>query len=156
MDRSNIRLNVFILFLAICQIIINNSTCIYVDCLGVVLVILLFNNIISFKSIILLSIVADLIGFWYLGSHLFATIIISFLTGSLVNFYNMSSQLQKRMIVCIFYAILVIITTFIGIITHNSFVNWLNLLVEIFIVCPVIQQIFILAKIKPQSVDIIY
>lgn len=156
MQRSNLRFVFLILLLSIFQVVINNSTKVYLDCLSVVLVIILFANVFSFRSVIILALFADLIGHWYLGSHLFAAMIVSFMARPLVNFYKMSGGVQRSITIAIFYTILTCIITLIGMITHNLSISWLDFAIEIFILCPAILFLYNFTKIKTYSPDIIY
>lgn len=156
MQRNSIRFGLLILCLIIFQIIINNSTPLYIDCLSVVLVIMLFSSAFSFGTVVLLALLADLIGHWYLGSHLFAIIVLSFLTRPLVNFYRISSYLQMNVTICIFYALVTGIITLIGLGTHNLFISWYDFTIDTFILCPLILALFNLLGIKSSSSDIIY
>ncbi|MBP9743381.1 MAG: hypothetical protein KBD37_08485 [Burkholderiales bacterium] len=156
MQRNNIRFILLILCLSTLQIIINNSTKLYIDCLSVVLVIMLFSSAFSLGIVVLLALLADLIGHWYLGSHLFAVLILSFLTTPLVNFYRISSYLQMNVTICIFYAILTGIIALIGLSTHNLFISWYDFTIDTFILCPLVLALFNLLGIKSSSSDIIY
>ena len=57
-------------YLSLCAILINNLTIFYVDILAIVLVCLLLGGNYNWTQLIILSLLADLFGHWYLGSHL--------------------------------------------------------------------------------------
>lgn len=156
MPRNNIKFIFLVILLSVFQVTINNSTGLYIDCLSVAIIILLFSNVFSFIVVVLLSLLADLLGHWYLGSHLFVAVALSFLSVPLINYYRLSGYVQMSVIVCIFYALLTAVITLIGFVTHNLFINWLGFVVEIFILCPVIQGLFIMFGIKAVTQDIIY
>lgn len=156
MLRSNIRQISLIIILSLIQVLVNNSTTFYFDCLSVILVILLFSKQFSLRSIILLSLFADLMGHWYLGSHIFAAILLSFVTQKLVKLYDLSGKVQKCFLISIFYTLLSSIIILIGMLTHNTFINWLNLAIEVFILCPIILWLYNLTRFRSPSSDIIF
>lgn len=156
MQQSNLKLAILIIALSIFQVIINNSTILYIDCLSVILVALLFNKNLPLRLIIGISLFADLMGHWYLGSHLFGAILLSFLSQRMVIFFSLSSKFQQCFIISIFYAMLTGVLTTIGLLTHNTFINWLNFSIEIFVLCPVIFGLLHLTYVRWYSSDIIY
>ncbi len=156
MFRNNIRFLLLILSLSIFQLIINSSTIFYIDCLGVILIILLFKKNISLRIIILLSFFTDLMGHWYIGSHLFAVIIISFFTQNLFTMYAMGSSIQRTFMISIFYALLSGIISLIGILTHSGFINWLDFGLEVILLCPLIQWLFSFATKRRPKADLIF
>ena len=156
MQQSNLKLAILIISLSIFQVIINNSTILYVDCLSVVLVALLFNKGLPLRVIIGISVLADLMGHCYLGSHLFGAILLSFLSQRMVIFFSLSGRFQQCFIISIFYAMLSGILALIGLLTHNSFINWLNFAIEIFVLCPIIFGLLQLTNVKGYSSDIIF
>lgn len=156
MQTNRSRFILLILGLSIFQLGINNSTTLYLDCLSVILVLLLFTKTFSFRLIITLSLFADLIGHWHLGCHLFAILLVSFLTQPILSFYRMSGLAQRCFMLCIFYSILTAIITLIGFITHNLFLNWLDFAIEVFILCPIIFVLYTNIGIRKTSTDIMY
>ncbi len=156
MQRSNLKFITLIILLSIFQLIINNSTTLYIDCLSVILVALLFRKHLPLQVIIFLSLFADLMGHWYLGSHLFAAILLSFITQKMVIFYSLSGKVQRCVIVSLFYALMSLILSGIGLLTHNSFIKWLDLSLEIFILCPVILSLYSLTQVRGSSSNIIF
>jgi len=143
MQLNLFRFIIFILIIAIVQQIVNNSTSLYIDCIGLVLVALLITNTEShIRFIIILSIFADLIGHWYCGTHLLAITLLSFISKYAIDFYKICNNLQKAIISGIFYAILLLIIGLIDIITHNNNFSWFNFVFEIFIVNPIILWLF--------------
>ena len=77
MILKNLRLIIFVLILLVIQFLINNLSIFYVDLLGIILITLLIEGKSSWLALVLLSLIADLFGHWYLGSHLFAIVILS-------------------------------------------------------------------------------
>lgn len=140
--------------LIVCQLAINNLTIIYVDCLGVLLAILLAYNSFSIRAVILLSIISDLVGHWYIGSHLFASVLVSFVTGYFTNFYRMSNFVQRYVLVVIFYSIFKGILLLLDKALGNSISTAYSYPVEIGIILPITFIIFSRYIIKASS-DII-
>jgi hypothetical protein len=156
MKSNHLKFTVLIIFFALIQILINNISTIYIDWLGVVLVFLLFINVFSFSLIILIALIADLIGHWYLGTHLLAIILLSFIISPLLNFYKMSNEFQKYFILCVFYALLSLIIFIIGLITKNSFIGLNSFLIEESILVPLTLILFNLVGVRTIATDIIY
>ena len=150
------KLLILIFGLMLFQLIINNLTVLYLDCLSVILVILLFRKNSYLKLIIFIAFFTDLMGHWYLGSHLFAAILLSFLSQRLVITYSLGSSLQKVAMISIFYAMLSGILILIGLLTHNSFINWIDFSVEVFVLCPVILWLFSLTNIRYTRSNLIF
>lgn len=142
MQINPLKLYLLILVIAIVQLIINSSTLLYLDIIGMVLVVILVNGIYSLRMLVAIGLFADLIGHWYLGTHLVATILISFLTSSMLNFYRMSSSIQKIIIVGVFYSLLSLIDGLIGLLTHNSNFHLLNYIVELIVLTPIVLWLF--------------
>ncbi len=133
-------LNLFILIVIILafQLIINNTTILYIDCLTLVLVTLLLDGFFPVRFIFVVCLFADLFGHWYLGTHLLAITLVSFPTKGLVNFYRVSNVLQKIVLNGIFALIAYGIIGLVDILLHKSGISGINLLIEIFILNPII------------------
>jgi cell shape-determining protein MreD len=95
-------------------------------------------------------------GHWYIGSHLFAVIIISFFTQNLFTMYAMGSSIQRTFMISIFYALLSGIISLIGILTHSGFINWLDFGLEVILLCPLIQWLFSFATKRRPKADLIF
>lgn len=156
MHRSNFKLFTLILSLIIFQLIINNLTIYYTDALGVVLVVLLFRENVHLRLIVILALFADLMGHWYLGSHLFVVIFLSFLSQRLIVMYYLAGALQKVAMVSVFYSMLGLILMLIGSLTHNSPINWADFSLDVFIICPVILWLFSFTLMHETRADQIY
>jgi cell shape-determining protein MreD len=120
------------------QIILNSSTSLYLDLMGALIIILLLTNNYNFKSLIILTFLADLIGHWYLGTHLFAAICMTFLTGYVTNFFNISTLLKKNIILAVFYTLFLLIIALIDLGLHNIGMHWFNFVIEVGIFSPLI------------------
>ena len=149
MHRSNFRLGILIGCLIIFQLFINNLSIFYLDSLSVI------NNV-DLKLIICLSFIADLMGHWYFGSHLFAIILLTFLSQRFLISYSLGSSLQKVALIMIFYLFLSLILLFIGITTHNIYINWIDLSIEVFVLCPIILWLFGFINIRNSRTNLIY
>ncbi|MFN8770877.1 MAG: hypothetical protein ACK5Z5_07900 [Neisseriaceae bacterium] len=99
---------------------------------------LLINKLCLFRQLIIIALAADLIGRWYLGTHLFAIVLISFISDKYYNFYKLSGTLQKIISVIIFTGMQFAITAIIGLLTHNIRIDLLSLATEFIILCPLI------------------
>ncbi len=156
MRDNNIKLLILIFGLMLFQLIINNLTVLYLDCLSVILIILLFRKNSYLKLIIFIAFFTDLIGHWYLGSHLFAVILLSFLSQKLVITYSLSGSLQKMAMISIFYAMLSGIMMLIGLLTGNSFINWIDFSIEVLVLCPIILWLFNLISTRDIKSNLIF
>lgn len=144
MQISYFRFSLLIGLILIIQSIVNNTTILYFDCLPLLLVAILLEGIFEIRLIFMICLLADLFGHWYLGTHLLSITLVSFLTKGFVNFYRVSNVLQKVIFNGIFSLIAYIIITLVGLVMHNSNFGWLNLLIEVIIINPVI--LFILSS----------
>lgn len=143
------------ILLILAQLFINSTSVIYVDILGVFLIVLLINKFCLFRQLIILAMVADLIGRWYLGTHLFAIILISFFSDRYYNFYKLSGSAQKIISIMIFTIIEFMLNTLIGLLTNSVKIDFFSIATEIIILCPLI--FLITAKLlKTPSSDIIF
>lgn len=133
---TNLRFTLYSLLLMTIQIMINNFTPIYVDLLGVFLVIILLNGEFAWRQLIILSLIADLIGHWYLGTHLCATLMVSFLIQPLVNFYLVCTMLQRIIFIEIFYILSALVIILIELIAKQYQVNLQNYLVQLIVIVP--------------------
>jgi hypothetical protein len=120
------------------QIVLNSCTSLYLDLMGALIIILLLTNNYNFKSLIILTFLADLIGHWYLGTHLFAAICMIFLTGYVTNFFNISTFLKKSIILAVFYTLFLLIIALIDLGLHNIGMHWFNFVIEVGIFSPLI------------------
>jgi len=137
MQIKYLNLYILIVIILILQLIINNTTILYIDCLTLILVALLLDGLFTIRLIFFISLLADLLGHWYLGTHLFAIILISFPIKGLVNFYRMSNMLQKVVLNGIFALLAYIIIGLVDMLFHKSSINWLDILIEIIILNPI-------------------
>ena len=148
MRINGFRLTLLTIFIASLQLLVNSQTSLYLDGEGVILVLLLISGGYTLRTLILISFFADLIGHWYLGSHLFAILLLSLLTGSIISFFHVCSFLQKTFILMVFYAMFSAIMTTIDLCTHNVLTGGLNFAIELVILCPVICMLFNITIIK--------
>ena len=155
MTANNLRLALFGICLIITQFFVNNFTIFYVDLFAILLVSILMLGSFSWGMLIILSIVADVIGHWALGSHLLAIILLSIFSGRFVNFYGMFGFFQRTIVTALFFLALIIISYIIELLTGKVFTSVRSILLEIFILLPLVQ--FILGKfIFKRSSDLIY
>ena len=126
MQVKYLNLIILIVIILAFQLIINNTTILYIDCLTLVLVTLLLDGFFSVRFIFIVCLLADLFGHWYLGTHLLAITIISFPTKGLVNFYRVSNVLQKIVLNGIFALIAYGIISIVDILFHRFGMNWIN------------------------------
>ena len=156
MYKSNFKLFSLIFVLFVFQLIFNSLTLFYTDSLGIILVILLFRKYVHLRLIIFLALFADLMGHWYLGSHLFAVILLSFLSQRLIVMYYLAGPLQKVAMVSVFYSMLALILMLIGSLMHNISINWANFGIDVLIFCPVILWLFSFIHIPEHRTDLIF
>ena len=120
MQIKRMHLIIFVVVIAIVQLVINNATTfIYLDCMGVLLMVLLLSAGYLWSNVIILSLFSDLIGHWYLGSHLLAFTLLSFIAGYFNNYYKMSTFVQRSVLLIIFYSLMRAILALIEFILHT-------------------------------------
>jgi len=137
-SARNVKLYFLVSILALAQIFINSSASIYLDILGMLLIVLLVNRTILFYQLILVAIIADLIGKWYLGTHAFSVILLGIISNRYFNFYKMLSSLNQIIFIIIYAIFQSAIISIIGLVTRNLSFHVINLLLELIIVCPII------------------
>ncbi len=137
-----LRLIIFSIIIVILQIALIVMTNKYFDLLAILLIILIINQECKYTYIAIISIVADLLGYWYLGTHLFAITILTMFTGKLLNFYQVSHSIQKLIIIilCLIFTKLIILT--INLVTHNAIGSIIISAYEIIAFCPLIFIIY--------------
>lgn len=141
MKNNNFSLAIYLFILGFVQIVINNSSSLYFDLLGVSLVVLILSGNYNLISLLLISLIADLIGHWYLGTHLVAAISLTFISKSITNYFNISTFLHKSITLIIFSAGFFAIIFIIDLIVHNAVINIKSLFIEIFIITPIILKL---------------
>lgn len=152
---NNLRLIIFCIILVFAQFLINNLTIFYVDILAIVLICLLMGGNYSWTQLIILSLLADLFGHWYLGSHLLAITILSVFSAKFTSFYRVSNWLPRTIMANIFFSILLLIIYLIDVVLGKVFTSLSSLLFEVVVLMPLIQ--FILQKfVNLRSSDIIF
>lgn len=142
MRIRKIKFILFILLLTIIQLLINSFNKCAVDILGVFLVILLSYGFYSLRFVISISLLADLFGHWYLGSHLLCILIIGVFISNLVNYFKISSFIQKLIIIIAFYSLLIASVTIVNGILKNYTFGFYSYLFEIILLCPIILALF--------------
>lgn len=78
MQIKYLNLSILIIIILFLQLIINNTTILYIDCLTLLLVAFLLDGLFPVRLILIVSLLADLFGHWYLGTHLLAITLISY------------------------------------------------------------------------------
>ncbi len=136
---SSLRLVLFCILLTVIQFAINNFTIFYVDIFAILLVAILMRGNVAWAQLISLSIYADLVGHWYLGSHLLAITIVSIVSPKFVNFYRMCSFFQRNIILSMFYLVMTAIIFIVELATGKVFTSKLSLVLELLVILPVIQ-----------------
>jgi cell shape-determining protein MreD len=109
-----------IILLILLQLLINVLMPDKIDLLGVFLLIILVNKYSNYTKIIILSIIADLIGPYHIGTHLISLLIISFISDRYYNFYKILTHLQKNIILITFILLFQLIINIVRFITNNT------------------------------------
>lgn len=144
------------LIMVFTQFMINNFTIFYVDIFGAIIVVAIMIGSYSWLSLICLSLLADLLSHWYLGTHLIALVLISIVSSKIVNFYKISNAINKFVIVAFYYSLLSLIIVIIEFATGRVFFSASNLLFQIFVVIPVVQLMVHLISKKNKSNSLFY
>lgn len=139
MILRNLRLILLLIVLAITQFIVNDFTIFYIDVIGVVSLSLLLEGKSNWWKLILISIFADLIGHWYLGTHLLAIVLLSFFSGSFNRYYQLCGWVNRSFIVVIYFLVMNLIIYGIDIVIGKTFFTFPNLALEVFVVVPIVQ-----------------
>ncbi len=138
MKNNNPQFYLYIIFLAVIQIIINNTFPLYVDLLGVTVVILILCGNYTLITLFFISILADLIGHWYLGTHLIAAICLSFMPKSTTNYFNISTFFHKSVTLMFMSSAFLLLIFCIDLILHNAVINITSLFLEVIIIAPLL------------------
>lgn len=155
MTISNIKLTILCLVLILTQFLINNLTILYVDLLTIVPLVLLLDNRYNWFQLIILSLLCDLIGHWYFGSHLLAITILSVFSVRVVNFYKICNSFQKLFINGFFLTLLLAIIYVISLATARVYISWYGFLVNVCIALPLI-QLLISKFVLPRNSEYIF
>lgn len=142
MILRNLRLILFVLSLLITQFLINNLSIFYVDLLGIVLIITLIENKSSWLVLVILSLVADLFGHWYLGSHSLAILLLSGLTTRVSRFYLLCGWVNRNVIANFFFVLMSAVIYLIDVILGKSFSSLPSAILELFVLMPLVQLAF--------------
>lgn len=151
MISSNLRLGIFLFLLLVSQFLINNFTIFYVDFFGILLIVSLMSGAYSWPKMIVFSLLADIFGHWYLGTHLVSIVIISFMVHNLVNFYRMCGWLQRTLVTNVFFIVMKLVIFVIDAILSRTYVSINSLIFEIVICMPIIQLVLEKIIIKRTS-----
>lgn len=146
---NNLRLFVFLLILLVTQFSINNFTIMYVDLFGILLLISLLSGSYSWHKMVIFSLIADIFGHWYLGTHLVTIVLVSLLAPNMINFYRMSGWFQRSLITNLYFIIFNLIICVIDLVLSKTHLSISGFIFEILIVMPVIQLLldkFIIQK----------
>ncbi|MDD3265632.1 MAG: hypothetical protein PHC75_00450 [Burkholderiales bacterium] len=154
--KNNLKYLIMLLAAVFTQFMVNNFTIFYVDIFGAVLVIALLLGSYSWLFLICLSLLADLLSHWYLGTHLIGMVLISIMSDKIVNFYRISNPLNKFVIAVFYYLLLFFIIVLIGFITKKVFFSVTSLLFQIFVVLPIVQLIVHALAKKNKSNSLFY
>lgn len=134
---DNISLICITIILAIIQVSINNLNLFYLDLIAILLSIMLFFNFTQsiVTKIIAVSIFADLFSCFFLGTHLFATIMLSFFSHRMIKFYNILTNNQKIFFIAIFYCLIIGILCLVQFINNKPIcIDFFGLVVAVIIV----------------------
>ncbi|MCC2625076.1 MAG: hypothetical protein K0R14_949 [Burkholderiales bacterium] len=138
MQIKYLNLSILIVIILTLQLIANNTTVLYLDCLTLILITLLLDGFFPVRFILVVCLMADLFGHWCLGTHLLAITLVSFLTKGLVNFYRVSNILQQIVLSGIFALVAYGIIGAVDFLMHRSSMGWINLLIELVVLNPLI------------------
>jgi len=139
-----------VLLLSVIQLVVNNMTIIYIDCFTLVMVALLLNDLFSIRVFMFLSVFADLIGHWYLGTHLLAIVLVSLLAIKFVQFYRTCHTLQRVILVGIFSLLTYGFLMLVDLLVHNNSFSWQNLIIEAVLINPIIMWLMSLFVLRIQ------
>lgn len=142
MILRHLRLILFVLSLLITQFLINNLSIFYVDLLGIVLIITLIENKSSWLVLVTLSLVADLFGHWYLGSHLFTILLLSGLSTRMSRFYLLCGWINRTMIANFFFLLMGLVIYLLDLALGKTFTSLFSIALELFFLMPLVQFIF--------------
>ena len=146
---NNIKLSLVLFVLLIIQFITNNVSSYYVDLIGMLLIFLTLYGSYNFLYIIGISLVAELFGYWYIGEHLIAIVILSFIATKISRLFSICNWIQKLIVIESFFCVMSLIIFAINKIFNAHSDYLLSFLIQIFIFIPILQIIyekFILTK----------
>lgn len=111
----------------------------YVDIFGILLLISLLSGSYSWPKMVIFSLIADIFGHWYLGTHLVTIVMVSFLAPNMVNFYRMSGWFQRSLITNLYFIIFNLLMYAIDIILSKTHLSVSGFVFEVLIIMPLIQ-----------------
>ena len=141
MILKNLRLIIFVLILLVIQFLINNLSIFFFFLLGIILITLLIEGKSSWLALVLLSLVADLFGHWYLGSHLFAIVILSVFSVRVNRFYQLCGWVNRSFIANFFFLLMSLVIYLIDILLAKTFTSLYSITLELVLLMPLVQFI---------------
>lgn len=136
--RNMVSIVFSIVLLLIIQIIINSATIFYVDILGIVLIVFLMSSEIRWPNIIWTSILADLFGYWFLGTHLIAIVVLSIVIQKLINFYRMVNWLARYIFTSIAYLCMSLVIYIVDELVGKTHLQMINILFTLLFIIPLV------------------
>ena len=156
MITNSFRLILFCVLLTFVQFLFNNLTIFYVDLFAIVLISLLLNGGYSWGQLVALSLFADLVGHWFLGTHLLAITILSLFSNRFINFYRLCNWFQRSLFSSIFYLMMSCIIFLVELATGKIYNTPASLIFEIMVLLPLIQAVLYAVIIKKPPEFILY
>lgn len=138
---NNLRFVLLCTVLIFFQFIINNFTIFYIDIIAILLISLLLRGNLIWVQLITISFIGDLIGHWYLGSHLLTVVLLSYFTNKVANFYRMCGWFPRMLISMFYFALFFLVIYLIELLTRRVFTSVDSLIFQLLVILPVVQLI---------------
>lgn len=142
---------IFCIILVVAQFLTNNFSIFYVDLFAILLVSLLLRGNLLWMQLIILSFVGDLIGHWFLGTHLLAVVLLSYFTNKIANFYRMCGWFPRTLISIFYLAIFYLIVYIVELSTKRVVTSLDDILVQLLVFLPLVQLVLNLLTTQKSS-----
>lgn len=142
---------IFCIILVVAQFLTNNFSIFYVDLFAILLVSLLLRGNLLWLQLIILSFVGDLIGHWFLGTHLLVVVLLSYFTNKIANFYRMCGWFPRTLISIFYLAIFYLIVYIVELSTKRVVTSLDDILVQLLVFLPLVQLVLNLLTTQKSS-----
>ncbi len=139
MILRNLRLIILLISCAIIQFIINNFTILYIDIIGIVVISLLLDGRSNWSKLVLVSLMADLMGHWYLGTHLLPLVILSIFSQKINRYFQLCNWLNRSLITVLYWFLFSVFIYMLDLLLSKTLISVYSLLFEFIIIIPILQ-----------------
>jgi membrane protein YqaA with SNARE-associated domain len=136
-QSSKLQFYVLLSLLLIVQVLINSMTNWSIDIFGSIIIVLALTDD-ALLVITLIAAIADLLGHWYLGTHLLSILVIGAVFEYIRQFFVICSFMQRLSLVTLCFISFSIVECIIDVVSHGMRINLYSYIINIFVICPLV------------------